>query len=113
MCFPWVDVSQTVVFPPFIDNFVVQMVERAESRKVVAYDDLSVTLEWRRSGGGGSMTSPVVRGAPYGTFIMNNITPMFTTVHAIVGITDTNVSCLVLSCTVSVWYNIEFLPCFF
>ncbi|GMH35794.1 hypothetical protein BSKO_03662 [Bryopsis sp. KO-2023] len=90
LCFPWVTVSETVVFPPFIENIRVLVEEQVESRKVVAFDDLSATLEWRKTGGGGSLTLPVVRGAPYATFIFDNLTPKITTQHAIVNIVDAN-----------------------
>lgn len=45
---------------------------------VSSYDDLSVNVKWRGTGGS-YMRAPVVRGMPYFTMEYNNLRPLFTT----------------------------------
>lgn len=51
---------------------------------------LSVTYQWGTAQKG--FSSPIVRGMPYATFIVNNVTPAFKTINAILSVNGQGVS---------------------
>ena len=71
-----------VVRPPGVDaiyleyrtDLIFTATEPLQTRRIVDYDLLSVTLEWT-GGASGSMRAPLVRGSPYITVFYDGLTP--------------------------------------
>ena len=84
VCFPNKVVTDIYVLNAFLDNLIFGANGGLGTRKVVAFDDLSVTI--RYSNGGSSMELPLVRGMPYVTLFYDNMMPTITTIHAIMKI---------------------------
>ncbi len=83
-CRPQKTVGPTFIFTAFIDNMALGSVEPLGDRRVIDFDDLSVTVEWSEPGR--SMVAPIVRGMPYVTAEYAGYTPRIETIHAILSV---------------------------
>ena len=66
----------------WVANWTLGATEAMGNHEVVAFDPLSVTVEW----GSGGLVVPVVRGMAYVSAFYSGWTPEFTTVHAILSV---------------------------
>jgi len=83
--------SDKYVLVPFISNMMFSFAETISTKKVTAYDELSVTVSYT-STSGGEMRIPLARGSPYITAKYTNLTPVLQTIHAILSINGQNPS---------------------
>lgn len=79
---PSISNSSGGVIEGFSDTIRFQAVETIVSRKITAYDELSVTNRWEKDSDE-YMESPLVKGAPYISMKYNSLTPIISTAHAI------------------------------
>ena len=85
ICRPALNTQETFVMQTHLDNLRVRAVEGLTSRKVAAYDPLSVELCWS-SGEHEAMRAPLVRGMPFVTCFFEEATPELTTIHAVLSL---------------------------
>jgi len=89
---PGITVGETFVFSTFIPNWTLGSIENLNAHQVNGWDPLSVNVGWDASSAGGSLQAPIVRGMPYLTVQYTNLTPEFTTVHALLSVNGASVS---------------------
>ena len=85
VCFPDKVVTDTYIFTSFIDNLIFGSSNGLGNRKVVAFDELSVTMRWSIENQS-VMEVPLVRGMSYVTIWYNNLVPTISTIHAILNV---------------------------
>lgn len=86
MSYPGFVTSQNYVLSVFLPNIRLTVKEEVSRRHVVAFDDLSVTMEWVSSQG--TLKAIIVQGSPYITFVIDNLTPVLSTMHALMNPTN-------------------------
>ncbi|KAJ1915184.1 hypothetical protein H4219_004455 [Mycoemilia scoparia] len=83
LCYPNLSVSGNTQISSFGEDWTVGGKEGELSARVItADDDLSVTVEWQ-SQGQMKMRAPLVKGMPFATYEMKDITPTLKTTHSI------------------------------
>ncbi|KAG0597856.1 hypothetical protein M758_12G025700 [Ceratodon purpureus] len=82
ICYPPRAATPGFIFSPFIADLTFRVAEGCGpgGHVVSRYDDLSVTLLYA-----GKFGVPLVRGSPYVTICVDEGTPVFSTIHAVVG----------------------------
>jgi len=83
--FPGRVVRDEFVMAAFVPNVRLSSVEAVE-HSIDSYDSLSVTVQWKDTDSSGTMKAPIVRGSPFVTMQYNELTPIFSTIHAILSI---------------------------
>lgn len=80
-------VQPRFILSVFLHNLSFSSVEPLKDHALAGYDLLSVTVNWRGSGGG-RMQAPLVRGMPYATMLYEGLTPRLATQHVILSVND-------------------------
>jgi endo-1,3(4)-beta-glucanase len=80
VCYPPRAPAAAFIFTPFTPDLTFRVLENCGHHVVSHYDDLSVTLLFSHRFG-----VPLVQGSPYITICVDDGTPAFSTVHAILG----------------------------
>lgn len=83
--FPSLSNSATGVIEGFSETLRLQATQTIVSRKITAFDDLSVTNRWEKDADEW-MECPLVKGSPYVSVKYNALTPIISTVHAILSV---------------------------
>lgn len=83
--------SSTGVAEAFNETVRVQVTETIASRRITAFDDLSVTNRWEVDSTH-YMYTPLVKGSPYVSIYINDLTPLLSTTHAILTVNGSGFS---------------------
>jgi endo-1,3(4)-beta-glucanase len=84
ICMPNKIATQSFVISPFLPNLRMQASETLSAYEVVHYDSMSISVKWNTADG--KMISPIVKGSPYMTMQYDNLTPVISTIHAIISV---------------------------
>jgi endo-1,3(4)-beta-glucanase len=87
-CKPQKTFGPTYIFTAFVPNLSLGATETLSNRRVIDFDDLSVTVKW--SDPNSSMIARVVRGMPYVTAQYAGYTPEIETIHAVLSVNGIN-----------------------
>ena len=74
-------VDNAYVLTTFVDNWNIRAVEDLGSRKITKGDLFSVNMAWNAG-----MEAPIVQGMPYTTLNYDGLTPVMSTIHAIMSV---------------------------
>lgn len=83
ICYPGFVTTESYVLSIFLSNIRLTVKESMQTRRVVSHDDFSVTMEWRSADGTGSMKAIIIQGSPFITFVVDGLTPVLGTMHAL------------------------------
>lgn len=83
ICYPGFVTTENYVLSVFLPNIRLTVKESLLGRRVVNHDDFSVTMEWKSSDTSGSIKAIIVQGSPYITFVIDGLTPVLSTLHAL------------------------------
>jgi endo-1,3(4)-beta-glucanase len=78
--------TQTFVISPFVPNIKLTSAEALGSYYLNHFDSMSVTIEWKEATGTGVVSSPIAKGSPYMTMKYQDLTPLISTIHAIISV---------------------------
>jgi endo-1,3(4)-beta-glucanase len=84
ICYPGRIATKTFVISPFVPNLKLTSVEPIASYKVTHFDSMSFTVEWKEENGEGVVASPIAKGSPFVTMKYQSLTPLISTIHAII-----------------------------
>lgn len=80
ICYPPRAATPAFIFTPFTPDLTFRILESCDHHVVSRYDDLSVTVDFA-----GKFAVPLVQGSPYITICVDEGTPVFSTIHAVLG----------------------------